>query len=139
VQVMHGLPPVVARVDHCPVATVRDALASGDLGGEKQRLPQEVTVRVTDGIEGRHVLPRDDQDMQWRLGTNVPKRDEAFALVDEIGRNRAAGNLAEQTIGIAHIARLTRTRPDTNTSSLSDMETRRTGDHVPGSVRCCRC
>lgn len=134
-QVMHRLATVVTRVDHRPVATLRDAFLPGDLGDEEQRLPEQPVTPVTRGIERSDVLSRNDKDVQRGLGIDVPEGQEALALVDEVGRNRAGGDLAEQAGGVAHATRLTPTGRSTSTTSPSDMEVLHSRTHLLRRVR----
>ena len=136
-QVVHRLATVVTGVDHGPVATLRDAFLPGDLGHEEQRLPEQPVTPVTRGIERSDVLSRNNKDVQRGLWIDVPEGQEALALVDEVGRNRAGGDLAKQAVGVAHAMRLTAASRRTSTPSPNDMEVLHSRTHLLRRVREC--
>ena len=129
-QVLHRLAAVVTGVDHRPVATLRDAFLPGDLGGEEQRLAEQPATPVTRCVERGDVLSGNDKDVQRGLGIDVAEGQEALAIVDEVGRNRARGDLAKQAVGVAHATRLTPTGRRTSTSSPNDMEVLHSRTHL---------
>lgn len=120
-QMMHSLSAVVARVDDSPIATLRDPFASRDLGGEQQRLAEQVG-RETRRVERGDVFLGNDKHVQGGLRIDVAKGQQALAIVDYIGRNGARDDPAKKAIGVAHPTRLTASGRQTSGTSRHDME-----------------
>jgi len=96
---VHRLAAVISGVDDRPVAGLGDALTARDLGRQEERLTEEIPCLRLGRVEGRDVLPRDDQDVERSLWADVPEREQALPLVNERGRDRARRDSAEETVG----------------------------------------
>ena len=91
--VKHGLAGVTVRVYHGAIARLPNSFRKRDLGRGERKSPDECGVGRL--VERRHMLPRNDHDMNRRLGIDVPKRHDVFVLEHERRRNLAANDAAK--------------------------------------------
>jgi len=96
------LTSVGAHVEDGSIPRVGDPFLAGDLGRGEMERPQDPSMLVAGLVQGREVLPGDDQDVDRRLRMNVPERHHLLILVDEHRRDLSFGDLAEQAVGVGH-------------------------------------
>jgi len=71
--VIHRLAGRGATVCHEPVATLGDALPSGNLSRNSHNMPDGAVVLSNKIVKRRHVFARNYDDMRRRLRVYVPK------------------------------------------------------------------
>ena len=79
----HRLAAVPAVVDHQPVAVCGDAFPGGDGGGRQEQVAQQALVTFIRQSHPRDGLARDDEDVERRLGRNVPEGDAPVVLMED--------------------------------------------------------
>src|SRR5579864_3997372 len=99
VQVIHGLPAVLVRVDHQPIARVGDALAPRHLRSQCEQPSEERGVHCV--VERTQVLSRQNQHVHRCFRIDVPNRDGIIRGRHDRGRYLAAYDAAEQA-GFRH-------------------------------------
>lgn len=92
---IHGLPAVIACIDHRAVA-VGESFFSGDLLSFDQEVAEEGVVLGGGVCEFRDVLFGDDQDVGGRLGGDVPEGEAEIVFVDDVGGDFFAEDFAEE-------------------------------------------
>jgi len=98
VHVPHGLPGVPAGVEDDPVPGGLDALGIRDLPCYANQLVEQP---VTRGRQRRHigeVVPRDHEDVGWRLGVEVAEGDGPLPVHHEGGRDLSGRDIAELAV-----------------------------------------
>ena len=118
VEVKHGLPGVGVRVDHGAVARFGDPLALRDLGRERARAARRSAASFA-SLSVATCSRGTIEHMQGRLRIDVAERDALRRLRDELRRDLAAHDAAEQTV-VSH-----RTAPWLRTSAARTMRERR--------------
>src|SRR6266545_5841434 len=101
VEVVDRLAGGLAHVGHHPEAA-GDALVARHLVDGADQAGQQGGVVVGDHLEAGEVLGRDDQDVGRCLGVDVAEGDHPVAVEDDVGRQLALGDLAEQAVTVAH-------------------------------------
>src|SRR5690606_18737580 len=102
-EMVDGLSALVPRVHDDPVASVGDALLARDLGGADEELTEQERLLRAGVRERANVLDGDHQDVQGRLRIDVAERDDALVPVDDVPRDPALDDSAEQAVsGCAH-------------------------------------
>ena len=86
-----------AVVENDTEALLSDPLISRQLGSYTMNLPDKLLIPLLQIEEGLYVFARDDQDMNRRLGVDVPKRDDELVLVNDIPFDISFDNAAKKT------------------------------------------
>ena len=89
------LPTVVIAVDNQTVAAVGNAFLLGDFGGHRKEAAQRHFILSRDIIGGGDQFVGHNQNMGRRLGVDIAERGYQFILVNNIGRNFAPDDFAE--------------------------------------------
>jgi len=97
-QMKDDLPGTLPVVDVDSEGVVGQALLARDLASDEEEVPQQDTVLNVGVAEPRDVSLGDDDYMQGRLRVDVPKGQAVLILVDDIRRDLAAKDLAEDRI-----------------------------------------
>jgi hypothetical protein len=98
VHVPDGLPAVLTGVEDDPVAAVLDALGRGDLTGGADKLVKQAAARRGERPHVGEVIPRDHQDMRWRLRADVAEGDDPLSVQHYRRRDLSGSDPAEQAI-----------------------------------------
>ena len=94
----HGLSGIFIAVHHRTIAVIGNTCLRGYfLCGQVQTADDLLIVRL-DVVDRRNVLSRNHKYVCRRLRANVAKSDGGLLLVNQVGRNLAGQNLAEQAI-----------------------------------------
>lgn len=97
-QVMDALSCVGTHVrDHSPAGPI-DPLCLGQMFRHLEDLGQQFAVAVMDGLRRLDVFLRDDEDMRWGAGIDVPERHDIVRGVKHIGLDLLRCDPAEQTV-----------------------------------------
>src|SRR5690606_11411728 len=97
-EMVDGLSALVPRVHDDPVASIGDALLARDLGGADEELTEQERLLRAGVRERANVLDGDHQDVQGRLRIDVAERDDALVPVDDVPRDPALDDSAEQAV-----------------------------------------
>ena len=98
VDMKHRLSGVALTVQDRAVPALGIAMLFGQRCCAPDHGPDEVVVARSQVVQRRDVLPRNDEDMKRRLRTDVLERDQILILVDEVARDLASDDLAEQAV-----------------------------------------
>lgn len=91
----NGLQAFLATIEHRSISAVQPFVGCNFFRAQKEMSDQPL-VLIGQIVQRRNRLSRDNQDVNRRLGLNVPKRDTQFILVYHIRRDLAVGNFLEQ-------------------------------------------
>jgi hypothetical protein len=91
VQVKNRLPGIRPGIDHQAVLPEPDFF--GRFSGCQQQMAQQL--RIVRLVQGGDMPARDQQNMNRSLGLQVSESDSQIILVNERGRDLAAGDLAK--------------------------------------------
>jgi len=98
VEMGNQLAGMASRVDHQTIAILGDALRSREFGGHMYHVSQQpFLLRVHLG-KGRHMNDRDYEQMCRRLGVDIADGDNLTIPVQDVARDFAADNSAEDTV-----------------------------------------
>src|SRR4051812_24082237 len=100
VDVEHRLPGVAPVVHHHPVPLTVPPLL-GDLGGGDEEVAHLLAVLQREVVDAGDVLERDEEHVHRRHRPDVLEAEAHLIAVDDLGRNLAVPDLAEQTVGHA--------------------------------------
>lgn len=94
-QMEYRLQSVGPVIDEHTITIIGESLETGDFGGGKHEMTEQVLVGVLG--EGHHgdATPGDDQKVDGGLGVNVTKGEHVLVLVDHIGGDLAREDLVE--------------------------------------------
>ena len=95
----HRLAGVPVTVQDRPVSGVRMTLFPRDGGCTPDHFTNQRLLGCGEVVECCDVASRDDQNVQWSLGVDVPEGHQPIVLVDERGGDPPGRNLTEQTVG----------------------------------------
>jgi hypothetical protein len=98
VEMKNGLTGGLIAIHSDAVAIIIDALVLGYLPGGQEQFTDIINIVACHLIDRCHVLARNNQNVRWRLGVDVPKCDDILRLKHNVCRYLARGNLAKQTI-----------------------------------------
>jgi len=98
VHVPHGLPGVPAGVEYDPVPGGLDAVGRRDLPRHADYLVEQPVARGRQRRHVRKVVPRDHQDVRWRLRIEVTEGDRALPVHHDGGRDLSGSDTAEQAV-----------------------------------------
>ena len=98
VQVKNRLSRFLEAVGDEAEAPILESLLPGDLDSRSLELPQQKRLILTCVQQRRYVLSGNNQDMCRSLGVYVVKGDQFVVLIDNLGRNLAACDLAEEAV-----------------------------------------
>ncbi len=99
VQMRHGLPAMLARVDNHPIAARRDPFPRCDTCRDDEQMPEQCLVcRVACG-EARDRLDRHDEQMYRRGRRDVAEGDAAVIAIDDITGNFTRDDAAKDRWG----------------------------------------
>ena len=98
VEVVDGLPAVVAGVDDDAIAAGVELELAGDLGGGGEEMAEQVGV-LGSGLDERvDVAPRDEENVCGRLRLDVGEGEAKLVGVDRLGGDFALKDAAEETV-----------------------------------------
>jgi hypothetical protein len=89
---------IMAVVDDHPVTAFIKAPFRGDGLGDKEQMPNELTIRDNETVNIVNVFFRHDERMDRRLGIDVLKSDRVLIFVDDRGGNLFLDDLAKQAV-----------------------------------------
>ena len=95
-QMGHALAGARAGVGHEPKARLGDTGVACQLRRDGEQAAERRRLGVGQCGGRDDVLARDQQQMSRRLGRDVAKREDEIVLVEDVGRNLATGDLAEE-------------------------------------------
>ena len=95
-QVEHALTGVRAIIDYQPEG-IRNAKLFCHAVGSEQEVPEQRLIRCRCVSKARYFLLRNDQHVCGRLGIDVTECQAQIILVDDIGRQLAPDDLAENS------------------------------------------
>ena len=95
--VIDALPCSRSAVENHAKAVLRDPLILRQPGSRIKNIPHKPLIPLLQIEERRDVFTRDDQDMDRRLGVDVPKGHNGLVLVDDIPFDIAFDDAAEKT------------------------------------------
>src|SRR2546429_6614781 len=81
-----------------PVAGLSEALRLAQRSGRNEAAAQHFGVASLHRHDRRDVAPRDDQEVDGRLGVDVSERDARVVLVLDVGRSLAVDDAAEHAV-----------------------------------------
>jgi len=94
VKVVHGLTTLHPVVDDDPVP-LGQTLLHGDLVGHDHHVAKQCTVRILSLFEHSDGFPRDHEEVDRSLWTNVHEGNTHVVLVDKGGRDASVKDLGE--------------------------------------------
>lgn len=97
-QVVNGLPPVLARIDDGP-ETIDQPLLDRNLADHVEQMAHERRIRVLQMGDRGDLLLRDHQDMHRSLGTHIVKGQRQVVLMDNLGRDFLVDDAFEDRLG----------------------------------------
>ena len=97
VKVVDRLATPATDIRDQPEATIGDAFAAGEIGGDAEQATEERAVRLGQLQRRPDVATGDEQDVGRSTGRDVPERDDQVIRVEEVGRHRTVRDAAEQT------------------------------------------
>ena len=96
VEMRNFLAGVAAVVEDETVAASDEAEVFCDGGGFYQQMAEDGVVGRGGVFEGGNGFARDDEDMCGRHGLDVPKRDDVFVFVDDVGGDFFVADFLEE-------------------------------------------
>lgn len=111
-RVKNSLVGVGAGVGHQPVAALGNALGNSDIARRGNDLDQHLRCGLDQSGGVGLVLLRDDQNMHGSLRFPVPEGHRGIGFVNDVGRDLAGDDLAEEAVGFGHecTVRVTRSK-----------------------------
>ena len=100
-QVVNRLPRCAAAVEDEPVAGFADAFLLRDFVGCKEHFAKELCVTFIELGDRFNVLARHDEHVRRRLGSNVAKRHDQIAFVNELRRQTPIDNAAKNALHLS--------------------------------------
>ena len=94
----YRLPRCFLAVDNDPIAIVGQPLGRSNRFCSTKQTGDEFIVFVADITDGRDMLARNDQYVRRRLRIVITKSDRSVRFVNDLRRNFASLDLAEQTV-----------------------------------------
>ncbi len=107
VNMKHRLPAPLTNIHNRPPTLLRHTLTVGQVRRRRHQLAEQCRVTGLKLVESSDVLSRNDQDVNRRLGRDVPEGQDVVILVDHIGWDLSGGDAAEEA-WIGHVERLLR-------------------------------
>jgi hypothetical protein len=98
-EVEDDLPRVWANVGHNPVPALGDPRIRCDVLDRPDDLPHEARILRANLVEGRDMLLRDHEEVDWRLRVDILERENLLILINLGRRDRSLSDLAKNTIG----------------------------------------
>lgn len=98
--VENGLTGCRVAIHDRTIARFRNALGCCDLTGCGIQAPDKSLIRLFDVVERCDMFAWYDQHMRWSLRVDIAKRHSRIGLVNNIGRDVAGNDFAEQAIRI---------------------------------------
>jgi hypothetical protein len=101
-QVRHSLPGVRPLVYHQPIAAFShlELLGKGCAGAEEAAQRVEALCRLTAEVD--YMGKRNDEDVDWCLGFDVPNSKDRIVLVEKFRGNFSSANLTEEAVLLGH-------------------------------------
>ena len=93
---------ITAIVEHEPVSTGSEAKLRGDVRRLEQKMAEHGVIFRSGSFQRGDGLARNDEDMRWRHGLDVPEGDDVFILEDDGGGDFLVADALEE--GFAHTA-----------------------------------
>jgi hypothetical protein len=120
VNVEDALPRVTSGIRNDPVTGLIDPLRPGEFACGGEDLTQDVGMVVRELGPVGDVVLGDDQDVGWRGGIDVAKRNDLPAVQNYVGRNLTPNDLAEETV-LRHVREFMSrgARPGANSTTLT--------------------
>src|SRR5437879_12884913 len=98
VDVVDDLPALWPAVHSEPVAALGEALRLAQRSGRNEAAAQHFGVASLHRHDRRDVAPRDDPEVDGRLGVDVSERDDRVVLVLDVGRSLAVDDGTEPAV-----------------------------------------
>ncbi len=98
VEVIDGHPGCVPYVESEPVAALPNPLHARNVFGENEEAREEFGVVPLELTGAFHVLPGNDQAVDWRARVDITNREGVFVLGDELDGDLATGHTTEEAV-----------------------------------------
>ena len=100
VEVRNGFAAVGSAVDDESIAALLEAKSCGDIGGCKQQMAQDQVIIGRGFSDSGNGFLGNEQHVHRGLRFDVPERQHAIVLVNDLSRNFAGDNFFKE--GLAH-------------------------------------
>ena len=104
--VWHGLPSVLTVIDDQAIARIRDAEFAPESCGDDEKVPEHLLMCRFDVGNARDRVDGHDEHMNGRLRLNIAECDAEFIPIDDVGRDFARDDPAEEGRLLSHGTRL---------------------------------
>lgn len=98
VKMVNHLTSLLANIHDQTVAALGHTLLLGNLPDSEQEFTGQAFINLRQVSDGWDVLPRNDQEVRWRLRVDVAEGDDIRILVDHRGWYVTLGDPAEQAV-----------------------------------------